>query len=689
MMPGLPRARHENGRINLSWIGYSVVLKSTPIVKWSIVLLIVFCSALFAVKIQITENALDLLPEGIVAGDLQLIQQLGMVNRVYLSIGLDTEDSRISDGQWRQLRQSVLTIGSLLEKEPLLDTVIYRLPPDFEHSLFSELWPLLPVITDSDDYTIIEKAISEEGVQLRLKKAFQVLNSPAGIGLKDRITKDPLGLSLLIFKKLKKLRGEFAITPKDGVFASTDQKNCLIWADSSVPLTNSSSAAQVQAAIANALEKGLKPGVSARLIGTLPHTLANIRTVNRDLRLLLPLATITLILFIITAFRSIRGLLVVTIPFLAALPAIVLQNLICGKVSALALGFGIVLTGLAVDFAVHIYLALSREQGKQKTILRKLRRPFLLAWCTTTGVFVVLLLSSVPSHRQMAVLAIAGITFAVLVSWILVPTITVKKTPASFHNGKINCTKNPSPFVPITCWLLLVASGLICWPNLRYNGDMRVLDAANEQVRTDDISFHDIWKGSVDQALVLATGNTLDEALAVNDRIFSFLTIQNGLHIQSVAPVLPGPATREQRLVKWHDFWQTHGEDVAARLNLSGRELGFIENSFTPFIDSIKTSNNKIEPAAILHGPLHSLLASMVRFTQTTENKDGFIVLTLVPENDTTWPLLEKLNTQDDSISIVSLRSWRVQAEKLLRQDIVRLSSFAGLLVVVLTCLFF
>lgn len=666
------------------------MLKTTPVTRWITVLLVVFCSGLFAVQIQVKEDALDLLPEGIVASDLQLIQQLGMVNRVYLSIGLDTEGTRISDNDWQQLRQSVLNVGTLLEKLPLLSTVVYRLPPDFESSLFTELWPLLPVIADSDDYRSIEDAVSKEGIRQRLKRDFQLLNSPAGIGFKNRVRQDPLGLSLLIYEKLKQLRGEFAISPQDGVFASVDQKNCLIWADSALPLTDSANAVQVQKAIDEILDNSLQPGVSARLIGTLPHTLANIKTVNRDLRLLLPLATITLVLFIISAFRSFKGILVVTIPFLAALPAIMLQNLICGKVSALALGFGIVLTGLAVDFAVHIYLALTREREEMGTILQKLKRPILLAWCTTTGVFVVLLLSSVPSHRQMAVLAIAGITLAVLISWLLVPTI-VKKGPqysSPVPNEKIRTVHLLNPLVPIILWLLLIAGGMACWSSLQYNGDMRVLDAVNKQVQQDDISFHNTWRGSIDQALVLGTGSSLDEALTSNDTIFTLLSKQSGLQFQSVAPVLPGPTVRKERQERWRAFWKENSKDVAIRLNLEGQKLGFIDGSFTPFFDFLKKSHH-IDPAAILHGPLYPLLASMVRVAKNAEGNDTYLTLTLVPENDTTWPILKILRNMNDSISIVSLRSWREQAEELLRQDIVRLSVLAGLLVIVLVTFFF
>ena len=660
--------------------------------KWTLVLLIVLGSGIVAASIEVKEDALDLLPDGIVSSDLELIRQLGMINRVYISLRIETAEENISEAEWQRLQQSVITTGSLLRESPLLPEVVYRLPAGFEQNLFSELWPLLPVVADRQDYRIFSEAVSEEGVRIRLKRAFQLLNTPAGIGLKNRIVNDPLGLSLLIFAKLKQLRGEFAVTVKDGVFTSDDHKTCLIWADSSKPLTDSLHAFQVQAVIDQALSRGLRQGVSAEVIGTLPHTLANIRTVKRDLRFLLPLATISLVCFLMYSFRNLRGLLVVGIPFLAALPAIVLQNLICGKVSGLALGFGIVLTGLAVDFAVHIYLALCREPGDRAAILRNLQRPILLAWCTTTSVFGVLLLSSVPSHRQMAVLAIAGITLAVIISWLLVPSITpnciINRAPVQPANPRTT-----HRLLPVLVWIILLAAGASCWPWLEFNGDMRVLDATSEQLKTVDNRFHETWRGSVDQALLLSRGATLDQALNVNDTVFSYLSRQDDLHFQSVAPLLPGPDLREKRLDRWNAFWRQNREKVADRLSRNGELLGFRAGSFDPFLQFIAANDTAFDADTVLRGPIYPLLASMVRLLPNPgdgKNGDTFLVMTIVPENDATWPVLQKLQDQHiDKLNIISFRTWRQQIEQLLRHDIALLSLLAGLSVAILVSLFF
>ena len=157
--------------------------------KWALVLLVVAGSAIFATSLEVKEDALDLLPDGIVTSDLELIRQLGMINRVYISLRL-AGDGSLTDDQWQHLKQSVLATGSMLQLSQLLPNVVYRLPEGFERSLFTELWPLLPVIADQRDYKIFQEAVSEEGVQIRLKRNFQLLNSPAGIGLKKRVVNE-------------------------------------------------------------------------------------------------------------------------------------------------------------------------------------------------------------------------------------------------------------------------------------------------------------------------------------------------------------------------------------------------------------------------------------------------------------------------------------------------------------------
>lgn len=64
--------------------------------------------------------------------------------------------------------------------------------------------------------------------------------------------------------------------------------------------------------------------------------------------------------------------------------------------------------------------------------------------------------------------------------------------------------------------------------------------------------------------------------------------------------------------------------------------------------------------------------------------------MTIVPENDTTWPVLQELKAKNiENLNIISFRTWREQVEVLLRHDILFLSLLAGLAVMTLVTFFF
>ncbi|MDH3347693.1 MAG: MMPL family transporter [Desulfobulbaceae bacterium] len=663
-------------------------LLDKPVLKWLLVLLVVCGASFFASSLQLREDAMDMLPDAMVKGDMAIFNKLGLVNRVYINVGIDSAEPEISLAQWGALRRSVEKMGDMLAREPLFDQTSYRLDPGYELAFMEDIRTRLPEMLTADDYLVLETKVSEEGVRTALEGVFRMLNSPAGIAMAKQIVADPLGLTLLAAERLKGMRGEFAVNLRDGLFVAEDGKNCLIWADAATSLTDSQNARDVNRRLQKIIADSLEPGISAYTIGTLPHTLSNINMVDKDLKLLLPLATIVLAVFLFWVFRSMKAFLVLFIPFLAALPSLALLHYIYPKISAMALGFGIVLTGLAVDFAVHIYLALTRESGGRDAILRNLRRPVLLAWITTSAVFVILLSSSVSSHRQMALLALFGITFAVIFSWLLVPTISGGHGLRLGGGERFFSRDFPSgpPQLLICAWVLFLTAGAFAWPHLRYNGDMQVLDAVNDEIRRTDTDFKNKWRRADDQAFVVATGKNLDEVLDRNDLVNSYLAEHLGGVYHSMAPMLPGLETRLQRHQLWNSFWTIHRDQLDERMRRIGVELGFRPDSFSPFIASLHRDARIKSSEELLSGPFRSLFSSMVR-DSGTRGPESVLALTVVPLREGSLPIIQNLALKEKHIHVISSQGWRRDVEQMLRSDIVRLS-FLGIAMVCIVALF-
>ncbi len=662
--------------------------------KWGIAFFLTTFGLFAASGIYLGEDALDLLPDSAVRGDIQLLQRMGLVNRVFISLEIDPSQTTFSkNGVEQALKTSARQVGSALAEDPVFREVLYQLPSGYEWKLLDQLWTHLPALLTEEDLRRLQLQLTTDGLNQALTEDFALLNSPAGLPLKEQIRRDPLGLSRLLIKRLSSLRGEFTAQIRDGFFFSQDGRSCLVWAESALPLTDSRAAEQVQNEVQKALEQGLVHGVSARIIGALPHTLANARTVRKDLRKLLPLATLTLFIFFFLIFRDPRALLVVGIPFMAAPVAIAVLRLFYDRVSAIALGFGIVLLGIAVDSAIHIYLALSRSPGGKDAVLKGIKRPVILSTATTLAVFVVLLFSEVPSHRQMAALAITGVFLAVVLAWMLVPTLGIRKPRISKgEHIKPNLRYSKSKLI---LWGLLLAAGALAWPRLHYNGNLQTLDMVTPKIKTDEAHFRTTWGPAGDEAFILASGSTLSQALDRNDQVYEELQRHSISGLRSISPILPGPCLQAQNISNWNVFWEKRRVNAEKEIDRIGTELGFVSGAFSPFFEWLSAKPVILDPGVLISGPLSPLICSMLRLPDEhgTKNPDNngheILITTIAPDTPDTWPVLKKLQERIPGVAVLSNSKWRSNIETLVRHDVTRLSIAAGIIIVCLIWFFF
>ncbi|MDT8335499.1 MAG: hypothetical protein RQ753_07360 [Desulfurivibrionaceae bacterium] len=665
-----------------------------------VVLLVTLAGICFSMRIELGEDALDMLPGTSLQGDFKLLQQLGMVNRIFISLELPSapDPDPVPDSG---LLASARALGEDLSLSPLFAEVFYQLPEGYQFRLAAELRQYLPVLADDGDLRRFEALMAPEVLREKLAEAFQALNSPAGLAMKRQIQGDPLGFTSVILEKLSTLRGALRLNIHDGFFISNDGRHCLIWAESAIPLTVSGNAVLVNQRLEEALARSLKERVTARIVGPLPHTLANAGTIRSDLARLLPVAIVALVTFLLLFLRDRRALLLVAIPFLAAPPAVALLAGFYGKVSAMALGFGIVLLGIGVDFAVHIYLG-ARGIHSTGKISGDLRGSLFMAFFTTIAVFAVLLLSSVAAHRQMALLGIIGLSWAFVLAWLLAPPLGAQSGvftpngPLFVKEMRLFGQGSHQRWLKLTIWLLLLAAGLSVWPSLRYNGDLRALDVPVQAVSDDERAFKGIWGGEGEQAFVVAVGREQDTVLNLNDRVYQTLARQEkSSGVQSLAVLLPGPDRQVENLARWREFQKTGLAGFERELRQAAIATGFTPAAFQPFLDWLESEPESLAPGDFLDGPLRPFIYSLFReFSEKGaigkgESVETFLAATIVPDNPDNKAVLERLSSEIAGVTVLSNSRWRRQVEEDLKRDIVKLSTVAALLVIMICALFF
>lgn len=668
--------------------------KRSGIILNILLLLGVLLGGYLAMGANVEENAMDLLPGEALRGDMELLQQLGVVNQVFLS--LESEAPAGPGGiASPELLASAGAVGSGLSASPLFREVFYQLPQGYEFRLASTLRRYLPLLTDPAELKQIEARLTPVALNSRLHQSFLTLNNPAGLLMAKMVQNDPLDLTGVMLGKLASLRGRLRMTIQNGFFVSEDGRHCLVWAESVTPLIASAPATAVKAELDRVLAKSLAPGIRARLIGPLPHTLSNSETIKSDLQRLLPFDVVVLLLVLFLALRTWQSLVVVIIPFLAAPPALALLALFYPRISAMSLGFGIVLLGSGADYAIHLYLGAKIEKGRA-VVPQVLRRSLLVANLTTFAVFITLLFSHVPSHRQMATLAIFGMAFALILALRLVPPLGAyqKSEPAALATIR-RLIVPPSrgwATLLLAAWLLLMVGGVVGWSKLHYNGDLKTMDTPTAEVKADEREFLATWAKGGEQAFVVAAGETPEMALDLNDQVYARLAAAGSLTgVQSLAPVLPGPARQVKNGAAWQAFWAGQLPSLQPVLERAAVNQGFAPGAFAPFLAGVAQVPPPLSATVLTDGPLHPFMAALFRQQPALAagGKANYLATTLVPDGPETAAVLESLGRDIPGVRVLSNTRWRHQVDVLMRGDILKLTTAAALAVLLICFLAF
>ena len=177
----------------------------------------------------------------------------------------------------------------------------------------------LPLFLTGADYRTIDSLMQPEQLESLLQSNFKMMVLPAGMLFRQRIVKDPLGISGLAFKKLYSLQQDDQYTLYNGSVFSPDKKHLLMFI---TPANSSTETKKNSKLIAN-LEKFIvlqntnqTIPVNIEYYGYAASAVCNANQIKRDIILTLGIAIVLIFLFIGWYFRNFL------IPLLGFVPAI-------------------------------------------------------------------------------------------------------------------------------------------------------------------------------------------------------------------------------------------------------------------------------------------------------------------------------------------------------------------------------
>ena len=641
---------------------------------------IVTCILVFS-SIDLHEDIRSMLPDdrSEAALDFRLLQQAPFTRKVIINL------SRAGDNDSSELLEAVDRLAEAMRPPFFTNVVTGPSGPDI-WELFFWLMKKQPNLATAQDRKKILHGLTAEGVHGKLEEMYARLHSPEGSALKGLFRLDPLALRRMGLEKIQFMNIIPGMRLENNHFISTDNKNALIIADTPVKITDTRQARQLLSYFQKLVAAVVPGDIDVSLISGHRYTLANTDTIKRDVFIILACSSVAMLAIFLLFLRTWGGLFVYLVPVSVLCIAAAGVSLIYETVSVVTIGFGAVLLGIAVDFALHVYFAVRHNSSNPAGAIGQVSRPVLFCGMTTLAAFSVLLFSSLPSQRQLAIFSMIGIAASMILSLITLPHLVRAKNEAiaSTKSAGEKTFKLASKWI-VGAWLALL---VICaWQGakLSFDGDLRSINLVPQEIHTAENKLRQTWGNFRGNAVIFTEGLDLQSALETNERLFDYLSpkIPKGKMV-SLAPILPSLGTQRLNRSRWNELWSAKKELARRLLVQEGRVFGFSARAFEPFFTRLAEPSPPITAENLRKSGLGEIVDALI-----ISADDKVKVLTLVPDVPEVAALMDRRDKTLAAVRFVSQNRFSQIISRAIGEDFTKFIAKASVVVCLLLGLLF
>jgi len=644
----------------------------------STVAIVLLCLGLFSLA-PIRADISAMIPQGkdgTLIHDLNRLSKSGLANIIFISIHADidsNQDDLIAGAT--ALKKSLSSVG-------LTFTDQTSVQPD---KVIRFLLDNAPNLMTMEDLVRLKDRVSPEYIHNSLGKAVRTLNSPQGVGMKRIIRHDPLEFHSILTPRLKGFSSLSQARIMNGHVFNQDGTAILLSAKSSIPLTDADGSALLLRHFKKAKET-LPPGISTDIISGHVHSDANASTIKKDLIAISIAAGAALGFLFIVFFRTRHALGVFMAPLASMSIGLGGLALFNGTISAIVIGFGSVIVGISIDFAMHVYFAVTRHSGKPGEAVDGIAKPIFFCALTSCAAFGALFLSGMPGMRQLAMFSIFGLLASVLFSFLVLPHLSrkgIRRRSFLLHNGLNN--RYPTCILAISTLMV----GICIWFgfSITIDPDLRSIGYVPNTVREAEADFKKTWGDVRNKALVFTQGCTQQITLSQNEHLYLALKKRfPKLSVASLAPIIPAFTTQADNRARWIKFWtESKKQELTKSLQSSSDTLGFSAKAFTPFLQKLTLIPEPVTPGDLDNASL-SLLHDI--FLPDAATNDPTIV-TYLPDSKDIRRFFTPEQEQELGVHLVSGSRFKTILEATMKSDIISFITISGLSVILLNLVLF
>ena len=383
----------------------------------------------------------------------------------------------------------------------------------------------------------LDSLFTPEAVRAALERDKRILATPGGSALAPLIQADPLGLVPMPIA-----RSDLQYAYIESPFGGTETKQNAALIDSLNAITN-------EVAVAY-------PDLNIRWIGAPLIAVGNARRIKTDTLLCIALSLVLILILLAYAFPRRRDLwLILLAVSFGWLTGMAVLRLFTTAVSAIVLGIGSVLIGIAVNYPLHL-LVHQRYTTSVRQTLDEVLSPLVVGNITTVGAFLTLVPLQATAMRHLGIFASAMLVGTILFCIFVMPHL-MSAEPTPLREIKLKQTTHSPKLKAGLPWGVLILT-LLLGLFLMVNGK---------------------W----------SDGKWFDSNLTH----INYMTSQQRADMEQLAKVYTNTQANTNA-DQWSSYWQSH--DAPALVSLiqaEAQRAGFRPDAFQPFYDYLLNPNPK------------------------------------------------------------------------------------------------
>ena len=453
----------------------------------------------------------------------------------------------------------------------------------------------LPLFLTDTDYQRFDSLLTEKGIQAIMQKNYTNLLSPAGIALRSYILRDPLGLGSEALKHLQDFQLEANYEIYDEHIFSKDGSTLLMFI---TPVFSTGSTGKNDELIKILEEElqhvqGESPTIRAEYFGGPSVGVYNARQIKKDTILTSSLALLIIIVFISLVFKRKRSIpLIITPVLFGGLFALFLIFFIKGSISAIAVGAGSAVMGIALSYSIHM-LAHQNHVSTVQQLIKEIAYPLTVGSFTTIGAFMGLIFTSSDLLRDFGLFTSLALVGTTLFCLIYLPHFL--KGQADVKQGcilriieKINAYSYEKNKWLVGGILLITIICLFTSQKVGFNNDMMSLNYEPQHLKQSEEKLMQLFDSDEKTVLFVSVGKDMNQATetyAITNQKLSTLKDQGLIKdYASASQFLISPQEQQLRLKRWKDYWTDEKQQqIRKQLETAATEYRFRPGSFDPF----------------------------------------------------------------------------------------------------------